>query len=112
MSMKYEGVETAPTRLESLASAVARTLPDQLHPVPNTCRELTYEVAAGALLRVAAVLRDPPQLKFEKCADVCGGGYLEHGRAEWQTQDATSLGCLRGGSPGAENDGPPAHARR
>jgi NADH-quinone oxidoreductase subunit C len=102
----------APTRLESLASEVARALPDQLHPVANTCRELTYEVAAGALLRVAAVLRDTPELKFEMCMDVCGVDYLEHGRAEWKTQDATSSGFSRGVARGPEIDAPVATGRR
>ncbi len=85
--------------------AVARALPDQLHPVPNTCRELTYEVAADALLRVAAALRDAPELKFEMCMDVCGVDYLEHGRAEWKTQDATSSGFSRGVSRWTAPDG-------
>jgi NADH-quinone oxidoreductase subunit C len=102
----------APTRLESLASEVARALPDQLHPVPNTCRELTYEVAAGALLHVAALLRDTPELKFEMCMDVCGVDYLEHGRAEWKTQDATSSGFSRGVARGPEIDAPVAPGRR
>ena len=102
----------APTRLESLASEVARALPDQMQPVPNTCRELTYEVAAGALLRVAAVLRDTPELKFEMCMDVCGVDYLEHGRAEWKTQDATSSGFSRGVARGPEIDAPVAPGRR
>jgi NADH-quinone oxidoreductase subunit C len=85
-----------PTRLEILGQAVARALPDQLRAVPNTCRELTYEVAADRLLEVARVLRDAPELKFELCMDVCGVDYLEHGRAEWKTQDATSSGFSRG----------------
>jgi NADH-quinone oxidoreductase subunit C len=85
-----------PTRLEILAQAVARALPDQVRAVPNTCRELTYEVAADRLLEVAKVLRDAPELKFELCMDVCGVDYLEHGRAEWKTQDATSSGFSRG----------------
>jgi len=89
-------VAAEPTRLESLGLAVARALPDQLRAVPNTCRELTYEVAADRLLEVARVLRDAPELKFELCMDVCGVDYLEHGRAEWKTQDATSSGFSRG----------------
>ncbi len=28
--------------------------------------------------------------------DVCGVDYLEHGRAEWKTEDATSSGFSRG----------------
>src|SRR5271154_6857670 len=62
----------APTRLESLAAAVARALPDQVHRVPSSCGELTCEVAAERLLEVAMVLRDARELKFEMCMDVCG----------------------------------------
>jgi NADH-quinone oxidoreductase subunit C len=95
----------APTRLEGLGQAVALALPDILHPVPNTCRELTYEVAAEKLLPTAAALRDAPGLKFEMCMDVCGVDYLEHGRAEWKTQDATSSGFSRGVSRYVAPDG-------
>ncbi len=95
----------APTRLQALAGAVTLALPEVLHPLPNTCGELTYEVAAERLLEVAAALRDTPGLKFEMCMDVCGVDYLEHGRAEWKTQDATSSGFSRGvarANPGAD----------
>jgi NADH-quinone oxidoreductase subunit C len=85
-----------PTRLEGLRSAMLLALPGQLQAVPNTCRELTYEVAADALLPAATALRDGVGLKFEMCMDVCGVDYLEHGRAEWKTQDATSSGFSRG----------------
>jgi NADH-quinone oxidoreductase subunit C len=105
-------VEAKPTRLESLASAVARALPGQLRPVPNTCGELTYEAAAAGLLEAALVLRDDPDLKFEMCMDVCGVDYLEHGRAQWKTQDATSSGFSRGVEHGPEFDAPVAAGRR
>jgi NADH-quinone oxidoreductase subunit C len=102
----------APTRLESLASEVARTLPDQLSRVAGLSAELTYEVAAERLLEAAALLRDAPGLKFEMCMDVCGVDYLEHGRAEWKTQDATSSGFSRGVARGPEIDAPVAPGRR
>jgi NADH-quinone oxidoreductase subunit C len=105
-------VAAEPTRLESLGQAVARALPDQLRAVPNTCRELTYEVAAARLLEAARVLRDAPDLKFEMCMDVCGVDYLEHGRAEWKTQDATSSGFSRGVARSAAIDAPVAPGRR
>jgi NADH-quinone oxidoreductase subunit C len=85
----------APTRLQSLAGAVALALPE-LQPVTNHTGELTYEVPADRLLDVARVLRDAADLKFEMCMDVCGVDYLEHGRAEWKTRDATSSGFSRG----------------
>jgi NADH-quinone oxidoreductase subunit C len=102
----------APTRLETLAGAVSRVLPDQLRAVANHVGELTYEVAAERLLEAAALLRDAPTLKFEQCMDVCGVDYLEHGRAEWKTQDATSSGFSRGVARGPEIDAPIAPGRR
>jgi len=101
-----------PTRLESLRLAVARALPDQLRSVANHTGELTYEVAADRLLETARVLRDAPELKFDMCMDVCGVDYLEHGRAEWKTQDATSSGFSRGVARGPELDAPVAAGRR
>jgi len=101
-----------PTRLESLRLAVARALPDQLRSVANHTGELTYEVAADRLLETATVLRDAPELKFDMCMDVCGVDYLEHGRAEWKTQDATSSGFSRGVARGPELDAPIAAGRR
>ena len=86
----------APTRLESLGQAVAAALPGKLQAVANHTRELTYEVPAHQLLEAAMVLRDGAGLKFEMCMDVCGVDYLEHGRAEWKTEDATTSGFSRG----------------
>ena len=102
----------APTRLESLSMAVAAALPEKLRPIANPVRELTYEVSADQLLAAATVLRDAAGLKFEMCMDVCGVDYLEHGRAEWKTQDATSSGFSRGVARGAELDAPVAPGRR
>jgi NADH-quinone oxidoreductase subunit C len=107
-----DGAVAEPSRLESLGLAVARALPDQLRPVPNTCGELTYEVEAAHLLEAARVLRDAPGLKFEMCMDVCGVDYLEYGRAEWKTQEATSSGFSRGVARGPELDAPVAPDRR
>src|SRR3984957_16018981 len=94
----------APTRLQSLASAVASALPGKLRPIANHCAELTYEVAPEALLEVAAALRDSADLKFEMRMEGGGVDYPEHGRAEWKTQDATSSGFSRGVARGPEID--------
>src|ERR1700722_6103181 len=104
-------VVVAPTRLESLAGAVLQVLADQLRPATHALGELTYEVAAKDLLAAAVVLRDAPGLQFEMCMDVCGVDYLEHGRAEWKTQDATTSGFSRGVARG-QMDAPIAPARR
>ncbi|MGB6309724.1 MAG: NADH-quinone oxidoreductase subunit C [Steroidobacteraceae bacterium] len=106
-------VAATPTRLEALAGAVAAALSDKVRAVANHAGELTYETDAQHLLETAAALRDSPGLKFEMCMDVCGVDYLEHGRAEWKTQDATSSGFSRGvarAPPGM--DAPIAAGRR
>jgi len=86
----------APTRLEILAAAIARAFPEGLTSVAGHTGELTYEIPAGRLLKTAEAFRDHADLKFEMCMDVCGVDYLEHGRAEWNTDDATSSGFSRG----------------
>jgi NADH-quinone oxidoreductase subunit C len=86
----------APTRLEILAAAVARVFPEGLAPVGGHTGELTYEIPSERWLRTAETLRDHAELKFEMCMDVCGVDYLEHGRAEWKTDDATASGFSRG----------------
>jgi NADH-quinone oxidoreductase subunit C len=97
----------APTRLETLSRAVERVFGDGLKLVAGHTGELTYEVPAALLLKVAAAFRDHTDLQFEMCMDVCGVDYLDHGRAEWKTDDATSSGFSRGvaraaaGRPGA-----------
>jgi NADH-quinone oxidoreductase subunit C len=92
-------------RLEELSLAVARALPDTLSATTGYAGELTYEVAADRLLEAAVRLRDGDSLKFEMCMDVCGVDYLEYGRAEWKTQDATASGFSRGVSRFAAPDG-------
>jgi NADH-quinone oxidoreductase subunit C len=85
-----------PTRLEVLGQAIAKVFPQGLVAVAGHTGELTYEVPAERLLEVAAVMRDHAELQFEMCMDVCGVDYLEHGRAEWKTDSATSSGFSRG----------------
>jgi NADH-quinone oxidoreductase subunit C len=86
----------APSRLEELSRTITRLLADQLRALPPHAGELSYEVPPEGLLRVAALLRDTPELKFEMLMDVCGVDYLEFGRTEWKTQAATATGFSRG----------------
>lgn len=85
-----------PTRLQALGQAISRVFSDGLMPVASHTHELNYEVPAERLLEIAATFRDHADLKFEMCMDVCGVDYLEHGRAEWKTEAATSSGFSRG----------------
>ncbi len=60
----------APTRLETLRTAIGRILPERLVEIPGHTGELTCEVAADSWLAVAAILRDHAELKFDMCMDV------------------------------------------
>ncbi|HEX3847607.1 MAG TPA: NADH-quinone oxidoreductase subunit C [Steroidobacteraceae bacterium] len=97
----------APSRLDRLATAIAAAVATGLTRVPSHTGELSYEVAPDALLGAARTLRDAPDLKFEMCMDVCGVDFLDHGRAEWKTQDATVSGFSRGVARGQGADEPP-----
>jgi NADH-quinone oxidoreductase subunit C len=101
-----------PTRLEALGQAIAQELPGKMLPVAGDVGELTYEVAADELLKVATALRDHPLLKFEMCMDVCGVDYLAHGRDEWNTETATSSGFSRGVARGGQRAGELTPGRR
>jgi len=99
-----EAPSDAPDALEVLRANLARRLTD-LIPVPNHVGELTYEVAAPRLLEVAELLRSAPEFRFDMLVDVCGVDYLEFGRAEWKTYQATSSGFSRGvARPGAGSE--------
>lgn len=97
---------------DGLESTVLRVFPQEVRAVANRSGELTYEVDAERWLAVAAALRDHADLKFEMCMDVCGIDYLEHGRAEWKTQDATSSGFSRGVARGMARAPLPTPGRR
>ena len=91
----------APTRLEALATAIGQAFPEGIRAVAGHTGELTVEIPTERLLEVAAAFRDHAGLKFEMCMDVCGVDYLDHGRAEWKTDAATSSGFSRGVARGA-----------
>ena len=92
----------APSRTDAMAQNIARVFGEAMIRLPNPAGELSYEVPADRLLTVAASLRDGAEFKFELCMDVCGVDYLEYGRAEWKTMDATNSGFSRGVQAGAE----------
>jgi NADH-quinone oxidoreductase subunit C len=90
------GAVAAPTRIAVLHAALERLFGDSVTVLPHRAGELTLEVPAPELLRVAQALRESPECRFAMCMDVCGVEYLEYGRAEWKTQAATATGFSRG----------------
>jgi NADH-quinone oxidoreductase subunit C len=101
-----------PGRLAHLRALLEQALPEKLLGVANHTGELTYEVLPADLLAVAQALRDGAGLDFEMCMDVCGVDYLEHGRAEWNTEHATVSGFSRGVARGARTEGAAQAGRR
>jgi NADH-quinone oxidoreductase subunit C len=106
------GTAASANRLERLAALLEQALPGKLSRAPNHTGELTYEVPPAKLLEVAAALRDREGLQFEMCMDVCGVDYLHHGRAEWQTEQATLSGFSRGVALGMRSAGDMSPGRR
>jgi NADH-quinone oxidoreductase subunit C len=90
------GAEAAEAGPESLGQSVARIFPEGIPSIAGRAGEATYEVPPERLLEVATAFRDHADLGFEMCMDVCGVDYLEYGRAEWKTEDATTSGFSRG----------------
>lgn len=96
------------SRYESLAKAIERQLGEQLSRCISTTGELAYELSPSALLTCCEALRDHEDLRFEMLMDLCGVDYLDYGRAEWDTYNATATGFSRGVS----RDAPESEAAR
>jgi NADH-quinone oxidoreductase subunit C len=83
-------------RLDKLAKDLEKRF------VPGGCTlaryraELTLEVPADQVLPIAQSLRDDAAFAFEQLIDVCGVDYATYGRAEWETEEASSAGFGRG----------------
>ena len=88
-------------RSESMAEALRARFDAVLRRRESTCGELSYDVGAPDLLTICAALRDEEAFFFSSLIDVCGVDYLDYGRAEWQTEQATETGFSRAMEPGA-----------
>jgi len=99
------------SHLETIAGVVEDQLGQVLKRVASTCGELTFEVAPAQLLSVAATLREHSALRFEMLMDLCGIDYLDYGKVEWQTTDATDSGFSRGVQRGPQHSGPAGQGR-
>jgi NADH-quinone oxidoreductase subunit C len=81
---------------ESLGSELRLVCGERLVLHVGANGEITAEVPTAELLAVALLLRDAPSLKFELLVDVAGVDYLDYGRTEWQTEQASGSGFSRG----------------
>jgi NADH-quinone oxidoreductase subunit C len=84
------------SRIETLSSRIAERFADKLKSLPSRAGEIAYEVAAADLLQVCRGLRDDPQFGFEQLMDLAGVDFLDYGRDEWRTFEATETGFSRG----------------
>ena len=98
--------------LEDLATALAARFGDGFVRVPSRCGELTFELPSAMLVPTCRALREEPEWRYEQLVDLTGVDYLDYGRAEWNTQSATSGGFSRGVSRASEAAAPAAAERR
>ena len=84
------------SRVEETAQAVASRIGERARTIAALPGELAIEVEPADLLAVCLDLRDLPALAFEQLIDLSGIDYLDYGRSEWTTQEATATGFSRG----------------
>ena len=86
----------ASPKYAALAEAIEAKLGDKLTRLDSAHGELGYQLAAGDLVDCARMLRDDDACRFEMLMDICAVDYLSYGRAEWETDSATTTGFSRG----------------
>jgi NADH-quinone oxidoreductase subunit C len=99
------------TRVEATAQAIATRLGDRARPIAALPGEFAADIAPPDLIAACRELRDAPDLAFEQLIDLSGIDYLDYGRAEWTTLDATATGFSRGVERGPRDEAPAAEGR-
>ena len=99
------------SRSQATAQAIAARFGDRARPAAALPGEVAIDVAPPDLLAVCKDLRDAPDLAFEQLIDLSGIDYLDYGRAEWTTVDATATGFSRGVERGPRNEAPASENR-
>jgi len=90
-------MEERKTQIESLLGEQA-----ELSLSPQD--ELTALVKSEHLLEVANRLKNDPELAFSQLIDLCGVDYLDYGKSDWNTDEATRTGFSRGKQENIESD--------
>ncbi len=57
---------------------------------------LTIDVSATSLLEICTTLRDHESFRFEQLSDLCGIDYIDYGKVDWETNQASVSGFSRG----------------
>ena len=84
------------SRIETTAGNLASRFGERAVRIAALPGEIAVEVAPADLVAVCKELRDAPGLAFEQLIDLSGIDYLDYGRSEWATAEATSTGFSRG----------------
>jgi NADH-quinone oxidoreductase subunit C len=84
------------SRTEATAEALAARIGERAVRLPALAGEIAVDVAPADLVAVCRELRATPGLAFEQLVDLSGIDYLDYGRDEWATDEATATGFSRG----------------
>jgi NADH-quinone oxidoreductase subunit C len=84
------------SRVEATAEALASRIGERAVRIAALPGEIAIELAPADLVAACKELRDAPGLAFEQLIDLSGIDFLDYGRDEWATDEATSTGFSRG----------------
>lgn len=87
---------------QALALRVQQGFGSLVQNVREQFGEVSCDVRATDMLKVAARLRDDEQFAFAILIDLCGIDYSAYGVVEWHTEDVTGSGFSRGVASGLE----------
>jgi NADH-quinone oxidoreductase subunit C len=99
------------SRIEATRQALSARLGERARLLPARPGEIAIDVAAADLVAACKELRDAPDLAFEQLVDLSGIDYLDYGRDEWATNEATSTGFSRGVERGPRAEAPADEGR-
>jgi NADH-quinone oxidoreductase subunit C len=99
------------SRVEATREALAARLGERARPAPAIPGEVAIDVASADLVEACRELRDGPGLAFEQLVDLSGIDYLDFGRSEWATREATFTGFSRGVERGPRDESPAPEGR-
>lgn len=80
----------------ALLTTLADILGERLVSSSDVLHEITIEILSNDLLSVMRLLKEAQSLQFHQLIDLSAVDYLEYGKADWQTQSASSDGFSRG----------------
>lgn len=82
-------------RTQKLVDALNAVLGDSIKNVQVAFDQITLDITAENLIKVATLLRDDPALQFQQLTDLCGIDYSQLNANEWQTDNASATGFSR-----------------